>query len=196
MEGMHDIIPPAPVPGAFEAALGPAASHPALAIALLLLTALAALWLGRHRLIAGIRRTRAMRALREGGIKTVERLLEQHHRLPRLHPGHPPRGIGASAWRALIEGLHEARFSPRPCDLAALVRMTRNAFPSRPIKGEGAKTRKPSPPSSASRPIKGEDTKAPPAQAQARPDELPPLPSRERDRGEGEHPGYDNEPRP
>jgi len=122
MEGMYDIIPPAPVDGALVALIGQGGLPPGLMPTLIVLLSVlaAALWLGRKRLRAAIRRRRALAALRAGRIQALEALIRRHSGRANLHPAHPPRGVDAHAWRGLIEGLHAARFGHQPLDHARL----------------------------------------------------------------------------
>ncbi|MGC9008287.1 MAG: hypothetical protein ACP5IY_04325 [Halothiobacillaceae bacterium] len=57
--------------------------------------------------------------------------------LPHLHPERPPAAIDAQAWRALVEGLHAARFGAHSTPLAALQPLLCAVFSPSPQRGEG-----------------------------------------------------------
>jgi hypothetical protein len=123
MEGMHDIIPPAPVNGGLTGLVQQGGlPHPLLLglLAGLLMLLVLALWLGRQRLRAALRLILARRALRAGRLDVIERLIRRHLGLAHLHPNRPPAAIDARAWRALIESLHAARFGTKAMPLAKL----------------------------------------------------------------------------
>lgn len=166
MEGMHDIIPPAPVSGGLTGLMAQGGlSHPvllALLAGLLVLLTLV-LWLLRHRLRAALRLALARRALRAGRLERVEGLIRRHVGLPHLHPERPPATIDAQTWRALVEGLHAARFGTHATPLAALQPRINAIFPppSRGGEGRGGGDERPSPaPTPQSAPPRGEGGQA------------------------------------
>lgn len=134
MDGMHDIIPPTPVARGLSALVDPAGAHPVLQILIVGLLVLLplALWLGRHRLWTAFRLRQAERALREGRLDVVERLIRQHHRLAHAHPERSPANVNAEIWRELVEGLHRARFGKRPAEPLAVRPMLRLVFAPSP----------------------------------------------------------------
>ncbi|MGC8854565.1 MAG: hypothetical protein ACP5OY_06610, partial [Halothiobacillaceae bacterium] len=140
MEGLHDIIPPAPVSGGLTGLMEQGGlPHPlllTLLVGLLVLLALALL-LARRRLRAALRLILARRALRAGRLEAVEDLIRRHLGLPHLHPERPPAAIDAQAWRALVEGLHAARFGAHSTPLAALQPLLCAVFSPSPQRGEG-----------------------------------------------------------
>lgn len=140
MEGMHDIIPPAPVHGGLAGLIEQGGLPPSLLIGLivLLLILAAALWLGRHRLIARLRRGQAERALRTGRPDQAEAVIRLHFGLAHLHPACPPHGIEPGPWRDLVEGLHAARFGGRPFESDAFTARLQGAFTPLSLEGRGA----------------------------------------------------------
>ncbi|MEW6727738.1 MAG: hypothetical protein AB1332_00120 [Pseudomonadota bacterium] len=140
MEGMHDIIPPAPVSGGLTGLMAQGGgSHLgllALLAGLFVLLALV-LWLLRHRLRAVLRLILTRRALRTGRPDRVESLIRRHFGLAHLHPERPPAAIDAQAWHALVEGLHAARFGAHTTPLAALQPLLSAVFSPSPSRGEG-----------------------------------------------------------
>ncbi|MGK0674092.1 MAG: hypothetical protein ABWU16_05455 [Halothiobacillaceae bacterium] len=134
MEGLHDIIPPAPVSGGLTGLMAQGGlPHPLLLLILPLLLALT-LWFLRHRLQAALRLILVRRALRAGRLEAVERLIRRHLGLPHLHPERPPAAIDAQTWRTLIKNLHTARFGAKAmplAELAPLLGMVFTPFPSR-----------------------------------------------------------------
>ncbi len=166
MEGLHDIIPPAPVAGGLTALIAPAVPHPLL-LTLLVLLALALVLL-RHRLRAALRLILARRALRAGRLEEVEGQTRRHFGLAHLHPSRPPAAIDAQAWRALVEGLHAARFGAHATPLAALQPLLSAVFSPSPSRGEGwgggdaRLSGEPPPPSPQPSPPRGEGKPAGP----------------------------------
>jgi hypothetical protein len=140
MDGMHDIIPPAPVSGGLTGLIEQTGlPHPmllALLAGLLVLLAFA-LWLLRHRLRAALRLVLARRALRASRPEAVERLMRRHFGLAHLHPERPPAAIDAQTWRALVGGLHAARFGAKTMPLAELAPLLGAVFAPSPSRGEG-----------------------------------------------------------
>lgn len=142
MDGMRDIIPPAPVAGGLAALIDPAGAHPALLALLVGLVVLLplALWLGRHRLQAAFRLSLAERALRglppAQAAERIVRLLQRHLGLVHLHPDRTPAGIDTAAWEDLVSALHAARFASRPVDLGDVQPCLARVFSaSRPRRG-------------------------------------------------------------
>ncbi|MFZ5537054.1 MAG: hypothetical protein ACOZAP_06220 [Pseudomonadota bacterium] len=140
MEGMHDIIPPAPVSGGLTGLMAQGGlSHPVLLALLAGLLVLLALALGllRHRLRAALRLALTRRALRAGRLDRVEGLIRRHVGLAHLHPGRPPAAIDAQAWHALVEGLHAVRFGTKSMPRAELAPLLGAVFTPSPSRGEG-----------------------------------------------------------
>ncbi|MEW6693110.1 MAG: hypothetical protein AB1340_09795 [Pseudomonadota bacterium] len=136
MEGLHDIIPPAPVSGGLTGLMAQGGLPHPLLLALPVLLVLT-LWLLRHRLRAALRLILARRALRAGRLEAVEGLIRRHLGLPHLHPERPPTAIDAQAWRALVEGLHAARFGAKTMPRAELAPLLGTVFTPSPSRGEG-----------------------------------------------------------
>jgi hypothetical protein len=140
MEGMHDIIPPAPVSGGLTGLMAQGGgSHLgllALLAGLFVLLALV-LWLLRHRLRAVLRLILTRRALRTGRPDRVESLIRRHFGLAHLHPERPPATLAPETWRALVEALHAARFGAKSTPLAALQPLINAVFSPSPSRGEG-----------------------------------------------------------
>lgn len=170
MEGLHDIIPPAPVSGGLTGLMAQGGLPHPLLLALPVLLVLT-LWLLRHRLRAALRLILARRALRAGRLEAVEGLIRRHLGLPHLHPERPPAAIDAQAWRALVEGLHAARFGAHATPLAALQPLLSAVFSPSPSRGEDWGG--------------GDERVASMTQAQT----PPPSPQPSPPRGEDEHPG-------
>lgn len=139
MDGMLDIIPPVAVHGGLTGLVEQSGLPTGLllAIAVLLLGLLAAGWLMRRSLIARLRLARARRHLLAGRAGEIEWLLRRHTGLAHLHPARPPQGIAAEPWRALVEGLHEARFGSKAAPLAALSPMLGEVFFPAPPRENG-----------------------------------------------------------
>ena len=142
MDGMADIIPPAPAHDELAALFVPAANSTEgllLVASLLALMALLTLaWFTRRRLVAHVRLALARRSLRAGRADKVDRLLRRHHALIHLHPARPPLDVDAECWRALIEGLHEARFGVNAAIPFALFSLLDEVFAPSPLARAGA----------------------------------------------------------
>jgi len=140
MNGMADIIPPAPAHDGLAALLAPASASSGWLLAFTLLIMLALLlsaWLMRRRLLARLRLAQARRSLHAGRVDVIEKLLRQHYELAQLHPAKPPVDINAACWRALAEGLHEIRFGINAVIPSVLSPLLNDAFTPSPLTGEG-----------------------------------------------------------
>jgi len=143
MDGMLDIIPPVAVHGGLTGLVEQSGLPTGLllGVAALLLGLLAAGWWMRRSLIARLRLARARRHLLAGRAGEADWLLRRHMGLAHLHPAHPPHGIAAETWRALVEGLHEARFGSKTMESAGLSRLLSEVFTPTPLREEGASVR-------------------------------------------------------
>jgi len=140
MNGMADIIPPVPAHDGLAALLAPASASSGWLLAFTLLIVLALLvsaWLMRRRLRARLHLAQAQRSLRAGRVDVIEKLLRQHYELAQLHPAKPPLGVDAACWRALIKGLHEARFGVNTAVPSMLTCLLNEVFTPSPLTGEG-----------------------------------------------------------
>ena len=143
MDGMADIIPPLPVHGGLTGLIEQSGLTAGgwLSLAALLLTLLLLAWFQRHRLLARWRRQQAQHALQGGRLDEVERLICQHYKLSHLHPASPPQGWNTRSsgtdWRALVEGLHGARFGKRALDANTEIVITKAFLTPSPLTGEG-----------------------------------------------------------
>jgi len=136
MNGMADIIPPPFAHDGLAALLAPTASSAGWLLALLIVfTLLVSAWLMRRRLLARLRLAQARHDLRTGHVDQVEKLLRQHYALAQLHPAKPPVGVDAACWRALVEGLHEARFGTNAIFPSLLNPLLNAAFTPSPLAG-------------------------------------------------------------
>ncbi len=174
MDGIADIIPPAPTHDGLAALLAPAADSTGgllLVVSLLALLALLTLaWFTRRRLVARVRLALARRSLRAGRADEVDMLLRRHHALMQLHPAKPPVDVGAECWRVVVESLHAARFGANAVVLPTLNPLLSTVFTPSPLAGEGggeggcvcksASLHTRSSPSLQPSPIKGEGVKS------------------------------------
>lgn len=143
MDGIADIIPPAPTHDGLAALLAPAADSGAwLLLAFILLVTLLCAIVMRHRLFARLRLWQAMRALRADKpvpemAAQIEQLLRKHQRMHILHPEQAPQNVDAATWQASIKLLHAARFSARPVDLSPISPLLAGCFAPSPQAREG-----------------------------------------------------------
>jgi len=139
MNGMADIIPPLPAHDGLAALFAPTASSTGWLLALLIVLALlVSAWLMRRRLLARLRLARAQHYLRAGRVDQVEKRLRAHYELAQLHPAKPPVNVDAASWRALVEELHELRFSKNTAPHSVLSLLLSEIFTPSPARGEGA----------------------------------------------------------